>query len=350
MHIHEKLGSWYEKTKRDLPWRNSQDPYKIYLSEIILQQTRVAQGINYYHKFLEKFPDIFSLAKAENDEVLKIWQGLGYYSRARHLHETARFIAFENKGNFPSTFAEILTLKGVGEYTAAAVSSMAFNEAVAAVDGNVKRVISRLFLVENEINSTQGKKIIKKLAGEILDPKNPGRHNQAIMELGALVCLPTKPLCTACPLNTSCLAFTENKVAEHPVKYNNTTVKDRFFIYLVIKSEENIWLKKRENKDIWRGLYEFPLIETPGLVEFADFPALIADALRTKPENISIHKISQIIIHKLSHRNIICRFLHISVSGDLDLSPESYISVNSHRFDDYAVPKLIERYISRSGF
>lgn len=190
MQIYEKIGVWYDLEKRDLPWRNTSDPYKIWLSEIILQQTRVVQGTVYYQSFLKRFPDIFSLARAETDEVLKIWQGLGYYSRARNLHETARKIAFVKNGFFPDTYSELLKLKGIGEYTAAAISSIAYNEPQAAVDGNVKRVISRLFSVDRDIDSSEGKRIINSLAGEILDTRNPGRHNQAMMELGANICLP----------------------------------------------------------------------------------------------------------------------------------------------------------------
>ena len=350
MLIHEKLGLWYEKEKRDLPWRNTSDPYKIWISEIILQQTRVAQGTDYYLRFLKKFPDIFSLALSETDEVLKIWQGLGYYSRARNLHETARFIAFERNGQFPGSYDDLIKLKGIGEYSAAAISSIAYNEPRAAVDGNVKRVISRLFAVADDINSSNGKKIINSLAFDILDHNNPGRHNQAVIELGSSICLPKKPLCPDCPLNAVCQALKEKKLAEYPVKYNLTKVRNRFFIYLIIKYKDYIRLQKRTGGDIWEGLYEFPLLETSGIPELKDFPVLISQFLKTTGNIIHINKISEPITHKLSHQNIICHFLHISVSGDLDTESLPGKEVKIIAFSEYPVPKLIERYASMTDF
>jgi A/G-specific adenine glycosylase len=350
MEIYEKLGLWYDKEKRNLPWRNTSDPYKIWLSEIILQQTRVAQGTGFYIRFLENFPDIYSLARAEPDEVLKLWQGLGYYSRARNLHETARKIAFEMGGQFPGTYLELLKLKGVGEYTAAAISSIAYGEPRAAVDGNVKRVIARLFSVGEEISSTEGKKTITSFAAEILDQNNPGRHNQAVMELGANICLPAKPLCPACPLNSVCHALKEMMVTEFPVKYKKPKVRERFFTYLIIRKANTIRIQQRPVGDIWTGLYEFPLIETRGVMQLKDYPGLVADFLNSGKNAILIHKISDPIIHKLSHRTIICRFLHISFSGDLEPLSLPGIRLNINDFDDYPIPRLIERYITKYGF
>jgi A/G-specific adenine glycosylase len=350
MQINEKLGFWYDKEKRDLPWRNTSDPYKIWLSEIILQQTRVVQGTVYYHSFLNRFPDIFSLARAETDEVLKIWQGLGYYSRARNLHETACKIAFGRNGLFPDTYSELLKLKGIGEYTAAAISSIAHNEPRAAVDGNVKRVISRLFTIEHDINSHQGKKIINLLAAEILDIHHPGRHNQAMMELGANICLPKKPKCLICPLNSECLALKDNKVSDLPVKYNKTKVKDRFFIYIILRDGDTIRLQKRKKGDIWEGLYEFPLIETKEIADLLELHGLIADYLKIDSKIFHITRYSEIISHKLSHLNIICRFLCINVPEKAETSKLPGIKLNISEFDKYAVPKLIDRYISKTGF
>jgi len=350
MEIYQNLGKWFDLEKRDLPWRSSSDPYRIWLSEIILHQTRVAQGTAYYHRFLEKFPDVFSLAEANTDDVLKIWQGLGYYSRARNLHETARIIAFERNGRFPDNYSDLLKLKGIGEYTAAAISSIAFAEPKAAVDGNVKRVISRLFSVSEEINSPKGKKIIDALATEILDHENPGRHNQAVMELGASVCLPKKPLCISCPLNSVCMALQENRVSELPLKYNKTIVKDRFFNYLLIKHGTLIKLQQRTGGEIWEGLYEFPLIETPGLTAPEDYPGLIALFLKSDPGNFNIIRVSEPVYHKLSHRNIISCFLHLSVPvySDFTRLPGKQIEISE--FHEFPVPKLIERYISSAGF
>jgi A/G-specific adenine glycosylase len=348
MKIHERLGIWYEKEKRDLPWRNTSDPYKIWISEIILQQTRVAQGIAYYHRFLEKFPDVFSLAGAETDEVLKIWQGLGYYSRARNLHKTARHIAFERNGIFPGSYSELLSLTGVGEYTAAAISSISYGEPKAAIDGNVKRVISRLFSVTEEINSTEGKKIISKLSDEILDVKNPGRHNQAMMELGANICLPGKPDCLSCPLSIMCLALKENKVAELPLKYKKPKAVDRYFIYLIIRNGDYINIQQRPKGDIWEGLYEFPLIETSEISKENEFSGLIAAFLHTN--SFQIEKVSELVIHKLSHQTIKCRFLHIAVSEDLKSLMLRGNIVTISDFYDYPIPRLIDRYISQAGF
>jgi len=350
MEIFEKLGNWYEKEKRDLPWRSTSDPYRIWLSEVILQQTRVAQGTDYYLRFLEKFPDIFSLAEAETDEVLKIWQGLGYYSRARNLHETARNIAFERNGKFPDSYTGLLKLKGVGEYTAAAISSIVYKEAVAAIDGNVKRVISRLFSVKEEINSPEGKKIIASLANQILDRNNPGRHNQAVMELGANICLPARPRCIECPLNTVCQSLKESTVAEYPQIYKKARPKNRYFNYLIIISGDSIRLQQRKAGNIWEGLYEFPLIETAEATPLSDFPLLISEYLKSGKSSFVINKISEPVIHKLSHLTIITRFLHLSFPGDNEPDSLPGIKLNISRFDDYPVSRLIDRYIKQNGF
>jgi len=349
MQIHEKLNIWYNKEKRDLPWRNSNDPYRIWLSEIILQQTKVAQGTAYYIRFIEKFPDVFSLAEAQTDEVLKIWQGLGYYSRARNLHETAKTIAFKLNGIFPQTYSELLKLKGIGEYTAAAISSIAFNEPKAAVDGNVKRVISRLFSVKDEINSGSGKKALNQLSEEILDKANPGLHNQAMMELGASICLPRKPTCIACPLNINCLALKDNIVTELPLKYKKSKAIDRFFTYLIIRKRDFLCLQQRVSGDIWEGLYEFPLIETSEMKSVEECSDLLCDFLNLDSGAFKIEKVSGNIIHKLSHRNINARFCHIRISGDINtpLLPGKLVNINE--FEAYPVPKLIDRYISLTG-
>ncbi len=345
MKIHEKLGEWYENAKRDLPWRSTSDPYKIWLSEIILQQTRVAQGTEYYHRFLKKFPDIFSLASAQTEDVLKIWQGLGYYSRARNLHETARLIVSERNGVFPLTYTDLIKLKGIGEYTASAISSIAYNEPRAAVDGNVKRVISRLFALEEEINSPEGKKNISTLAQEILDLQFPGRHNQAMMELGASICLPRNPDCINCPLNMVCQALKENKVSEVPVKYKKTKVLNRYFTYLIIRNGDLLRIQQRNAKDIWNGLYEFPLIETPDEPDSEILLLKIGSFLQNDNNTYQISHISESIIHKLSHRNIICRFVHILVSEEEFFSSMPGIAIILSELDSYPIPRLIDRYL-----
>lgn len=253
---------WFDENKRELPWRSDKDPYKIWLSEIILQQTRVNQGTAYYHQFTENYPDVYSLAAASEQEVLKLWQGLGYYSRARNLHFTARYIVNELDGKFPDNFNDLLKLKGVGEYTAAAIASIAFGESVPANDGNAYRVLSRYFNVEMDIDTSKAKKYFFNLGKEIIDPKRPGDFNQAVMELGATVCLPIIPKCDSCPLNESCEALKLGKINALPVKSKKVKVKIRYLNFLDITDGENRLMTQRTGNDIWKNLYTFPMTET----------------------------------------------------------------------------------------
>ena len=244
-----------------MPWKGEKDPYKIWLSEIILQQTRVEQGLDYYHRFIEKFPDVHKLAKAKDQVIFKLWEGLGYYTRCRNLIAAARYISKELKGKFPSTYEEINALKGVGPYTASAISSFAFNLPHAVVDGNVFRVLSRVFGIAKPIDSTEGKKYFTQLANDLLDKKQPGIYNQAIMDFGAVVCKPAAPLCSGCVFNKTCFAFLNKKVNELPVKEKKISIKKRWFYYLVIEQENEIAIRQRTGKDIWNQLYEFPMME-----------------------------------------------------------------------------------------
>jgi len=250
MGFSSKLINWYHQNKRDLPWRNSTDPYQIWLSEIILQQTRVDQGLSYFNKFIEHHPNVNSLANAPEKEVLNLWQGLGYYSRARNLHFTAKVISKEHKGIFPSDYNDILKLKGVGEYTAAAIASFAYNLSYPVIDGNVYRVLSRIFGIENPIDSSKGKKIFKALATELIDNKNPATYNQAIMEFGALQCTPKKPKCEDCPFRLECYALKNELTAELPKKEKKIKQRNRYFNYVVVIDNEKIYLKERKEKDI----------------------------------------------------------------------------------------------------
>src|SRR5690554_5706333 len=262
MTFSQKLISWYSEHKRELPWRNTKDPYKIWLSEVILQQTRVAQGLPYYENFINTFPTVFDLAKADEQQVLKIWQGLGYYSRARNLHHTAQYISENLNGIFPDNYKDLLKLKGVGSYTAAAIASFSNDEAVAVLDGNVYRVLSRYFGIETDISSSKAKKEFQELANEVLDQKQPSLFNQAIMEFGALQCVPKNPNCEVCVLNDSCFALKEKKVDKLPVKLKKTKVTQRFLNYLVFLDEnKNSIINKRTQNGIWKNLYEFPLLE-----------------------------------------------------------------------------------------
>lgn len=259
----ERLFAWFAQNSRPLPWKGERDPYKIWLSEIILQQTRVEQGLPYYQKFIERYPTVRHLSDAPEDEVLKLWEGLGYYSRARNLHHTAKLIAGGPGGNFPDTYTGIRALKGVGDYTAAAIASFAFNLPHAVLDGNVFRVLARYFGIETPTDTSAAKKEFTALALELLDPARPGDFNQALMDFGATHCTPQKPKCPDCLLRPQCAAFQQNKVAELPVKSKQLVKKDRFFVYLVVHHKGDIFVQRRNRKDIWQNLWEFPLLELP---------------------------------------------------------------------------------------
>ncbi|HOG06068.1 MAG TPA: A/G-specific adenine glycosylase [Paludibacter sp.] len=343
MPLSSTLIQWYQTHKRDLPWRDIVDPYKIWISEIILQQTRVNQGLDYYHRFIERFPDVTSLATASEDEVLKYWQGLGYYSRARNLHKAARQIVSEHDGLFPNTYEEVIQLAGIGEYTAAAICSFAYNLPFAVVDGNVFRVLSRLFGVDTPIDSTAGKKIFKQLAQEILDKTQPGLHNQAIMEFGALQCVPVSPACNECPLADKCIAYSENQVSALPVKRQKIQTKERFFNYLFIKSGNQTWLQKRTQNDIWKNLFEFPLIEDEKLLDKNEltqhdyFKTLFSDI----QSDVHIQSVSPPIKHILTHQKIFAQCVLIEINAK-SKKWEQFVQIQIDELGDYAVSRLME--------
>jgi A/G-specific adenine glycosylase len=339
----KRLILWYLENKRALPWRNTSEPYNIWLSEIMLQQTRVAQGLPYYLKFCKAFPKVEDLANASEEEVLKLWQGLGYYSRARNLHATAKYVAEELSGVFPNHYKDLLALKGVGDYTASAMASICFNEPTAVVDGNVYRVLSRVFNIDTPINSSQGIKEFKALAQELMDPKIPGNYNQAIMEFGARFCVPQNPDCSSCIFNDKCLAFQKKKVKNLPVKLKKTKVKNRYFNYIVLLSEANkTVLQQRTQKGIWQQLYEFPLIETDS--EINKKQLMVQNDYKDLSEKHQIESITKYndnaIIHKLSHRNLHTFFW----IGTMLNSTEKSISIET--ILSYPVPVLIENFIS----
>lgn len=256
--IADKLIDWYGVNGRDLPWRRTRDPYRIWLSEVILQQTRIAQGMDYYLRFVARFPDVGALAAADEDEVLKLWQGLGYYSRARNLHAAARQVVERYGGRFPAAYADVRSLKGVGDYTAAAVCSIAYDAPCAVVDGNVYRVLSRLFDLDLAIDTAEGRKAFAALADEQLDRRRPARYNQAIMDFGALQCTPANPSCNDCPLRDECLSLAAGTVAERPVKAGRTRIRPRYLNYLHLECGGRIALRRRPEGDIWQGLYDLP--------------------------------------------------------------------------------------------
>ena len=311
------LIQWYLQNKRDLPWRNTTNPYPIWLSEIMLQQTRVAQGMPYFLSFTTAFPTVFDLAEASEEQVLKLWQGLGYYSRARNLHKTAQYVATELSGVFPETYIDLLKLKGVGEYTAAAIASFSYNEAVPVVDGNVFRVLSRYFDVETDIAQASAKKEFAALAFEVMPKDNPAIFNQAIMEFGALQCVPKSPDCSICIFNESCAALQKNKVDQLPVKSKKLKVRNRYFNYLVLEDETgNTIVQKRTDKGIWHNLYEFPLIETE---KEEDFDAITVHLQTNFRDHYQVKSLLEYneksILHKLSHQHLHIKFWKLAVKG-----------------------------------
>jgi A/G-specific adenine glycosylase len=313
------LIQWYLQNKRDLPWRNTTNPYPIWLSEIILQQTRVAQGTPYFYAFLESFPTVYDLAQADEQQVLKLWQGLGYYSRARNLHQTAQYIVNELAGVFPNSFSGLIQLKGIGEYTAAAIASFAYNEPVPVVDGNVFRVLSRYFGVESDISLGKTKKEFTALAAELLSKDQPALFNQAIMEFGALQCVPKSPNCGHCIFNTSCVALQKGLVGELPVKSKKLKVSHRYFNYIVVTDENgNTKLQQRTDKGIWYNLYEFPLIETLQEEGFETIAPLIQEYASFGASVVRIQELNPIsIVHKLSHQHLYIKFWKVSLDAIL---------------------------------
>ncbi len=335
------LIHWYLNNKRDLPWRNTNNPYNIWLSEIMLQQTRVAQGLPYYLDFISTFPTVFDLAKAPEEKVLKHWQGLGYYSRARNLHFTAQFVAKELNGEFPNNYKELLKLKGIGEYTAAAIASFSFNEAVPVVDGNVFRVLSRYFDIETDISLITAKKEFSELALELMPKNDPATFNQAIMEFGALQCVPKNPDCQNCIFNSSCAALQKKKVQNLPVKLKKIKISYRFFNYLVFEDDKSKTLiQKRDGKGIWQNLYEFPLIETESEIDLDRASELISNKYKSEFEIIGISNCNtKGQIHKLSHQHLNINFWKVKVKGIIKEA------LNGEKIKKFPFPKVIFNFI-----
>ncbi|MCK5136510.1 MAG: A/G-specific adenine glycosylase [Bacteroidales bacterium] len=350
MKIDGIIRGWYEKNRRDLPWRNTGDPYRIWLSEVILQQTRVSQGLDYYLEFTRAFPDVVSLARASEDEVLKKWQGLGYYSRARNLHEAARHVVDRLQGQLPGTYQGLLELKGVGTYTASAIASICFGEPRAVVDGNVSRVISRLFGVEEPVNSTTGGKIIASLADELLDRQDPGTHNQAMMEFGALLCLPVSPDCDACPLKDHCVAWRTGRVEFFPVKIPKQKPVNRWIYYFILRCQGETIITKRGRDDIWPSLYQFPVVESAESIGAEEIIGRLNGALLPGAAGVTIHRISDPIKHQLTHRTIHARFIHVDLGLWPRPLPSGWIKISMDRLDDFPVARLINRYMEVAKF
>ena len=344
------LLRWYLSNKRDLPWRNTKDPYIIWLSEIILQQTRVAQGLPYFNSFLFKYPTVQDLASAPIEEVMRLWQGLGYYSRARNLHACARDVVGNRAGHFPTSYDELLKLKGVGSYTAAAIASFAFNEKVAVVDGNVFRVLSRYFGLAADIASTKGRKIFEELANQLIPGSDPDEYNQAIMEFGALQCVPKKPLCEDCPLAAGCFAYKHEMVSQLPVKEKKTKISQRAFLYFHVNCGDEILVKERGANDIWQGLVDFPLEELENLEEVdLNLSPLLTELQVFKPRiEFDPEKNYK---HILTHQKIFSNFVKLDIPREQKHSvkkwaeKKGYFPVNEHQLEKLGKPNLIVKYL-----
>ena len=339
-----EIYGWFSTHKRDLPWRKTSSPYPIWLSEIILQQTRVVQGTSYYNRFIEKFPTLADLANASENEVLKLWQGLGYYSRARNLHLTAKIIVNEYNGEFPSEYDKIIKLKGIGPYTAAAISSIAFNLSYPVVDGNIYRVFSRYFGIATPIDSNKGKKEFLAIAEELMSQTKPGLHNQALMEFGALQCVPKSPKCEFCPVVTSCFAYNHNQIQNLPVKSKKVKQSNRYFYFYYFDSGKFTYLEKREENDIWKNLYQFPLKETNK--QLSEMEILKAGNPFDINGIANIKAISPIKKHILSHQLLFAQLVHIEIDSNENLSKQ-FLRVNKKDIFKFAVPRLLEQFIEQ---
>lgn len=345
--LHDTLINWYDENHRDLPWRHDPTPYEVWLSEVILQQTRVNQGMDYYLRFVEKWPTVSALANASEEEVLKMWQGLGYYSRARNLHKCAKQVVEHYHGEFPADYEQLKKLQGIGDYTAAAIASIAFNLPQAVVDGNVYRVLARLFDIDTPINNNESPKTFARLADELLNREQPGLHNQALMEFGALHCTPKNPNCLLCPLQAQCLAFAQQTVMQRPVKLQKTKVTTRYFNYLVIKIKGSIYLHKRSDNDIWKNLYDFPCIESEKplsvdeVVATEQFKQLIGN------KTFTLTKVSPVFTHKLTHRTILALFIEIKLEQKLlHIETKGLFLTRETDLGSFPIPRLIDLYLT----
>jgi A/G-specific adenine glycosylase len=342
MNFSDELVNWYHTNKRDLPWRNTNDAYVIWLSEIILQQTRVDQGLPYFNRFVEKYPDVSSFAAADEDDVLKLWQGLGYYSRARNMLKTARIVQQNYGGKFPDDYDQLIKLKGIGEYTAAAIASFAANQAKAVVDGNVYRVLARYFGISEPVNSSNGKKIFQQTANQLLNIEKPALHNQAIMEFGALLCKPKNPACGICPVRTGCYAFLHSAVTALPVKLNKVKVRNRFFNYFLITDGDHILMNRRDDKDIWANMYDLPLIESASLMAPEDLFSQ-PEVVKLLGTDNTISEISAVKKHILTHQRLYVRL--ITLKNQPTELQASWFFTPINNLEKLAMPKIIFIFI-----
>lgn len=337
------LKKWHlVENNREMPWKGIKDPYKIWLSEIILQQTRVEQGLAYYNRFIDTYPDVHTLAKAPDNQVFKLWEGLGYYSRCRNLITAAKTISIEHDGLFPASKEGLLALSGIGNYTAAAIGSFAFGLPLAVVDGNVLRVLSRVFGISTPVDTPAGRKALEQLAEQLLDKKEPALYNQAIMDLGATVCKPRQPLCGACPFQHKCLAFETDKIEQLPVKSKKIKQRERFFYYLILESKGKQLVRQRKGKDIWQDLFEFILKETDEPVEEKELKSWSFWNLGAKKEKTTLLSVSAELVHQLTHQKIRCRIVHLRCASSLKIEGYQWMDISS--IQQLAFPRLITRY------
>ena len=341
----ENLIKWNkDKNVRQMPWKGEKDPYKIWISEIILQQTRVQQGLEYYNRFIIKYPNVESLAVANDQDVYKLWEGLGYYSRCRNILASAKYIFYNLKGIFPGVYEDILSLKGIGNYTASAIASFAFNQPYAVLDGNVFRVLARFFGIEIPIDTTKGKKLFSLFSQKLIDKKNPAAYNQAIMDFGAVVCKPALPLCDECLLQKKCIAYKKGMVNRIPVKEKSIKKRNRFFNYLIIEQNNKIFVRQRTTKDIWQNLYEFVLIETENFIPEKIFLQSGKFESIFKEHMYIIQKVSDKLYQKLTHQTITGRFFYITLQGN-NFTLKNYKAVNSEELELLPFPKFINAYL-----
>ncbi len=347
------LTDWFALNRRDLPWRSTNDPYKIWISEVILQQTRVAQGLAYYTRFIDQWPDIQSLAAAPEQEVMKMWQGLGYYSRARNLLVTARELVKSHQSHFPGSSAELKKLKGIGEYTAAAIASIAFHEPVAVVDGNVYRFFSRYFGITDPVNTPSGMKLVRQIATEKMRGTHPALFNQALMEFGALRCTPKAPQCAGCPFQDSCYANRSNAVLTFPVKKPKVIIRTRFFTYTVFRilhqHKWHLYLKHRTDKDIWKGLFEFPVIEAAKMLNYSEIVVEMKERYNLDQAAFTLHFQSENFTHQLTHQRLEAVFFVFTLQKPLENAPKDVSLIELTDVGIYPLPRLIDRFLEKES-
>lgn len=342
MQIVLNIFQWYKKNKRDLPWRSTNNPYFIWLSEVILQQTQVVQGLNYYYKFIENFPTVHHLAAASEEDVLKLWQGLGYYSRARNLHKAAQVVVRDYNGEFPKDFNLVLKLPGIGPYTASAIVSMAYELPYPVIDGNVFRFIARLYGIDLPINEPKTYKIFHQILSQLMDSNQPSVFNNAMMEIGAIVCKPKQPQCVICPVLEFCEANKKGIIAELPVKTNKIKIKKRYFNFVYFKINDDFYIEKRTQNDIWENLYQLPLFESKSEIDIEEIKKNIAQNIYTNNPDVSL---KMELTHQLTHQKLMVKVWMCELNENNHSIDDKWLKVNEETYKKYPIPKLIEKIV-----